>query len=97
MTRQKIRDAHLNRERHETETKNRSENMKKVSEMRKTSPYCQKQSPPSAAKRWHFENCLQNPNLSSEKRKELEVEREILRQKAILRNTSRLQSKNEKE
>lgn len=68
----------MNRERNESETKNRSKNLKAISEMRRKSAYCQKEGPPSASKRWHFENCLKNPNLSAEKRKELEAEPEIL-------------------
>jgi hypothetical protein len=85
-TREKIKLAQLTRERSEEETKNRSKNMKIVSQMRKECPHCQKQVPCSAGKRWHFDNCLQNPNFTPERRKELELEREVLQQNAIARN-----------
>jgi hypothetical protein len=88
-TRKKIKLAHLIRERSEEETKNRSKNMKIVSQMQKECPHCHKQVPYSAGKRWHAlarDNCLQNPNLTPERRKELELEREVLRQNAIARN-----------
>lgn len=85
-TREKIKLAQLTRECSEEETKNRSKNMKIVSQMQKECPHCHKQVPCSAGKRWHFDNCFQNPNLTPERRKGLECEREVLRQNAIARN-----------
>jgi hypothetical protein len=95
-TREKIKLAQLTRERSEEETKNRSKNMKIVSQMRKECPHCHKQVPCSAGKRWHFDNCLQNPNLTPERRKELEFEREVLRQNAIARNKKNVVKKGKK-
>ena len=92
-TRNKIRLAQLARQRSENETKNRSKNMKIVSQMRTECPHCQKQVQCGAGKRWHFNNCLKNPNLTSERKKELEFEREVLRQNAILRNKKNQQKK----
>ena len=92
-TRNKIRNAHLTRERSEEETRNRAKNMKRVSQMRKLCPHCQKEAPPSAGKRWHFDNCLKNPNLTPERKKELEAQREVLRENARLRNKTIQQRK----
>jgi hypothetical protein len=96
--RQKIQFHQLNRERTEIETKNRSNNMKKICKVQSECPYCNKQGQISGLKRWHFENCLKNPNLSLNRKEELLREREILKQNAILRNKNRanIQRKNEK-
>ena len=89
----KIRNAYLTRERFEEETRNRAKNMKRVSQMRKLCPHCQKEAPPSAGKRWHFDNCLKNPNLTPERKKELEAQREVLQENARLRNKTIQQRK----
>lgn len=95
-TRKKIRNAQFTRERSEEETRNRAKNMKTVSQLRKVCPHCQKEVPPSTGKRWHFDNCLKNPNLTPERKKELEAERDVLRENARLRNKTMQQRKKKK-
>jgi hypothetical protein len=84
-TREKIRQTHLIRERSLEETLNRQEAITKTNKRKLMCLHCQKIVGIPGGYRWHFENCLKNPNVSEKTIQD----REQLRQLAIARNIAK--------
>nr|QKN19211.1 putative site-specific DNA endonuclease [Eudorina elegans] len=81
-SREKLREFQLNREHSIEEQEKRREHAQKLNKTYVVCPYCNKEVQKVAAARWHFKNCLKNPNVSEK----TIAERDQLRQKAIARN-----------
>lgn len=88
-TREKISQSHLNRERSESETLNRQQAMIKTNSRFAVCPHCYREVGIPGGKRWHFENCLENPNISEAAL----LDRENVRNQQIERNRSRRKNK----
>nr|YP_764417.1 putative site-specific DNA endonuclease [Stigeoclonium helveticum]ABF60218.1 putative site-specific DNA endonuclease [Stigeoclonium helveticum] len=84
-TRERMRQSHLNRVRSEEETRGRREAMIRTNQQVAICPHCGLQVGMPGGRRWHFNNCLQNPNVSEDAIRD----HERVRQAQIERNKNR--------
>lgn len=82
-SKQQMRQTQLTRERSQEETQSRRQHAEHQNKIRVICPHCGKEVQKNAGKRWHFDNCLDNPAAP----KKTFEEREQLRQKMRERNT----------
>jgi hypothetical protein len=83
-TRKKISETHLTRERSAEETLSRRQFIQALNKRVAVCPHCQRTIGIPGGYRWHFKNCTSNPNPTEKSIQD----REQLRNRAILRNTS---------